>query len=86
LKLPVFLINQKYQTRKFYGLAMSSSDGNTVESLQAQLAERDAKIEMLKSKTAAFVDKLKSGHAEALLQEQTARQQLQVLLHFQNRC
>ena len=65
---------------------MSASDGSTVESLQAQLAERDAKIEMLKSKTAAFVEKLKSGHAEALLQEQTARQQLQVLPYFQNRC
>ena len=50
----------------------------SIESLQKLLAERDATIATIKEKTRTFVEKMKTDHAEALVQEQTSRQQVQV--------
>ena len=54
----------------------------SIESLHILLAERDATIATIKEKTRAFVEKLKTDHAEALVQEQTSRQQFQVSKSF----
>lgn len=57
---------------------MASATESSVESLQLLLAERDTTIATIKERTKTFVEKLKSDHGEALVLEQTSRQQLQV--------
>ena len=57
---------------------MSAATEISIESLQTQLAERDATILTIKDRTKAFVEKLKADHGAALLAEQTSRQQFQV--------
>ena len=52
----------------------------TVESLQLLLSEKDATIAKLKSRATTYVEQLKADHAEILLKETTARQNLQVQL------
>ena len=59
---------------------MTETADCTIESLQLQLSERDATIAKLKSRATTYVEQLKADHAELLLKETTARQNLQVHL------
>ena len=60
---------------------MTETADCTIESLQLLLGEKDATIDKLKSRATAYVEKLKADHAELLLKETTARQNLQVHLN-----
>lgn len=60
---------------------MTETADCTIESLQLLVGEKDATIEKLKTRATAYVEKLKADHAELLLKETTARQNLQVHLN-----
>ena len=60
---------------------MSETADCTIESLQLLLTEKDATIAKLKSRATTYVEQLKADHAELLLKETTARQNLQVQLY-----